>query len=304
MKCPDVPDDVSLWGLILPLRQEVCGNLTFPKRDAEVQQLRQCINLRPIRGFQSTIKPRTYQASHDIDWVLIRENSEGEYAGQGGISHKGTPDAVATEVAIFTRRAIERTMRFAFETARSRPRKKLTMVTKSNAQRYGLVLWDSVFHSLASEYPEVQVDSVLVDAMTVRMVNNPRSLDTVVTTNLHGDILSDLAAALAGSIGIAPSGNINPDRTTPSMFEPIHGSAPDIAGQGIANPIGMIWSAAEMLTWLGEDRSASRIMRAVTAIVEQGVLTKDLGGSASMLEVRDAVLQNLSRSQNFVRAQL
>lgn len=167
------------------------------------------------------------------------------------------------------------------------------MVTKSNAQRFGLVLWDSVFDAVGSEYPDVQTDKMLVDAMTVRMVNNPSSLDTIVTTNLHGDILSDLAAALAGSIGIAPSGNINPERSTPSMFEPIHGSAPDIAGKGLANPIGMIWSAAEMLKWLGEEDAASRIMRSIEATAKEGVMTRDLGGNANMLEVGEAVLRNL-----------
>ena len=224
---------------------------------------------------------------------MIRENSEGEYAGQGGISHAGTEDAVATEVAIFTRRAIERTMRFAFETAQSRPRKLLTAVTKSNAQRYGMVLWDSVFESVAREYPDVKTDKMLVDAMTVRMVRNPKSLDTIVASNLHGDILSDLAAALAGSIGVAPSSNINPDRTTPGMFEPIHGSAPDISGKGIANPIGMVWSAAEMLKWLGQEASASKLMQAVYDVTNDGIMTGDLGGTASTKEVSDAIVRKL-----------
>ena len=185
-------------------------------------------------------------------------------------------------------------MRFAFETARARKQKKLTMVTKSNAQRYGLVLWDSVFTALIPEYPDVQTDKMLVDAMTVRMVNSPQSLDTIVTTNLHGDVLSDLAAALAGSIGIAPSGNINPDRSIPSMFEPIHGSAPDIAGKGLANPIGMVWSAAEMMKWLGEDEAAAKIMQAIHQTAEEGVLTRDLGGTASMSAVEEAMLRALS----------
>lgn len=189
----------------------------------------------------------------------MRENSEGEYAGQGGTTHDNTAHTVATEVAVFTRVGIERTMRFAFDVARQRPRKKLTMVTKSNAQRHGLVLWDKIFYEVAPDYPDVAIDKMLVDAMTVRMVCKPRSLDTIVTTNLHGDILSDLAAALAGSIGIAASSNLDPTRQFPSLFEPIHGSAPDIAGQGIANPIGTFWSAAEMLRWLGETAAADRL---------------------------------------------
>ncbi len=185
-------------------------------------------------------------------------------------------------------------MRFAFEIARARKQKKLTMVTKSNAQRFGLVLWDSVFAALAPEYPDVHTDRMLVDAMTVRMVNNPQSLDTIVATNLHGDILSDLAAALTGSIGIAPSGNINPDRSTPSMFEPIHGSAPDIAGMGLANPVGMVWSAAEMMKWLGEDIAAAKIMQAIHRAAEEGVLTRDLGGTATTSAVEEAIIRALS----------
>ena len=257
------------------------------------EQLRQSVNLRTISGLPASKVSNRYSSAGDIDWAIIRENSEGEYAGQGGITHGDTAEAVATEIAIFTRRAIERTMRFAFETARARDQKKLTMVTKSNAQRYGLVLWDSVFAALAPEYPEVHTDKMLVDAMTVRMVNHPDSLDTIVTTNLHGDILSDLAAALTGSIGIAPSGNINPDRTTPSMFEPIHGSAPDIAGKGLANPIGMVWSAAEMMKWLGEDRAAANIMQAIHETAEKGVLTRDLGGVASTSAMEEAMIRAL-----------
>lgn len=184
-------------------------------------------------------------------------------------------------------------MRFAFETARSRPRKRLTLVTKSNAQRYGLVLWDKIFYQVAEEYPDVHTDKMLVDAMTVRMVQKPASLDTIVTTNLHGDILSDLAAALAGSIGVAPSSNLDPTRRNPSMFEPIHGSAPDITGMGIANPIATFWSAVEMLRWLGESVAADNLMGAIEEVTESGVRTKDLGGSAGTVEVTDAVIAAL-----------
>lgn len=184
-------------------------------------------------------------------------------------------------------------MRFAFETARSRPRKKLTMVTKSNAQRHGMVLWDTVFYEVAKDYADVEIDKMLVDAMTVRMVLNPRSLDTIVATNLHGDILSDLAAALGGSIGMAPSSNLDPSRTFPSMFEPIHGSAPDIAGQGIANPMGAFLSAAEMVRWVGEETAANVLMKAIENVTARGVKTRDLGGSDDTKGVTAAVCREI-----------
>lgn len=187
-------------------------------------------------------------------------------------------------------------MRFAFETARSRPRKKLTMVTKSNAQRHGMVLWDTVFYQVAKEYVDIDVDKMLVDAMTVRMVLDPKSLDTIVATNLHADILSDLAAALSGSIGIAPSSNLDPTRENPSMFEPIHGSAPDIAGLGIANPIGAFWSAAEMVRWLGQEAAAAQLMEAIESVTAGGVKTKDLGGQANTKDVTDAICQEIEAS--------
>jgi isocitrate/isopropylmalate dehydrogenase len=225
----------------------------------------------------------------------VRENSEGEYSGQGGITHEGTENAIANEVAVFTQQGIERTMRFAFETAASRPRKKLTMVTKSNAQRHGMVLWDKIFSDVANEYPQVETDKMLVDAMTVRMVLKPQSLDTIVATNLHGDILSDLAAALAGSIGVAPSSNLNPTREFPSMFEPIHGSAPDITGLGIANPVGTLWSTAEMLRWLGESRAADSLMKAIERVSDAGIKTKDIHGTASTLDVTEAIIRELEQ---------
>ena len=195
---PDVPDHISLWGLILPIRKA----------------LNQYVNVRPTRILPGTTSPLSSSAAtpSNLDWVIVRENSEGEYSGQGGTSHEHSPHAVATEVSIFTQVGIERIMHFAFETARGRPRKKLTMVTKSNAQRHGMVLWDKVFYQVAKEYPDIEIDKMLVDAMTVRMVMHPESLDTIVATNLHADILSDLAAALSGSIGIAPSSNLDPTR--------------------------------------------------------------------------------------------
>ncbi|KAK5116531.1 hypothetical protein LTR85_009156 [Meristemomyces frigidus] len=283
---PDVPDHISLWSMILPIRNT----------------MNQYVNVRPTKILKGTTAPlaQLREKPSDLDWVIVRENSEGEYAGQGGTTHGHGPNAIATEVAIFTRVGIERIMRFAFETAKSRPRRKLTMVTKSNAQRHGLVLWDKVFYEVAKEYEDVvEYDKMLVDAMTVRMVNKPESLDTIVATNLHADILSDLAAALAGSIGIAPSSNLDPTRSCPSMFEPIHGSAPDIAGKGIANPIGAFWSAAEMVRWVGKgelDTVADQFMEAIENVTgNPKTRTADMGGSANTTEVTEAVCHEIER---------
>lgn len=227
--------------------------------------------------------------------MLVRENSEGEYAGQGGRSHVGQPWETATEVAIFTRHAIERIMRFAFETAQSRPRKLLTVVTKSNSMRNGLVLWDEIAASVAKDFPDVTWDKMLVDAMTVRMVRKPDSIDTIVGTNLHMDIISDLAAALAGSIGVAPSSNLDPTRKNPSLFEPVHGSAFDITGKGIANPVATFWSAAEMLIWIGEKEAAAKLMSCVESVCSAGVLTPDLGGTSDTQGVVDAVCAEIEK---------
>ncbi|KAG8623432.1 hypothetical protein KVT40_008408 [Elsinoe batatas] len=270
---PDVPDHISLWGL----RLAIC------------QPLQQYANVRPTRVFRGTQSPLRNCKDGDLDWVIIRENSEGEYAGQGGRSHRGQAWETATEVSIFSRHGVERIFRFAFETARSRPRKMLTIVTKSNAQRNGMVMWDEVGAEVGKEFPDVKVDKMLVDAMTVRMVNQPGSLDTIVATNLHADILSDLAAALAGSIGIAPTSNLDPTRKNPSMFEPIHGSAFDIAGKGVANPVGTFWTASEMLKWLGEETAANELLDAVESVCEAGIVTGDLGGKATTQQVTDAV---------------
>lgn len=228
-----------------------------------------------------------------MDWLIVRENTEGEYAGQGGRTHIGTPWEVATEVAIFSRHGIERLMRFAFQCAQKRPRKKITVVTKSNAQRNGLVLWDEVAAAVAKDFRDVEMDKMLVDAMTVRMTLQPDTIDTIVATNLHADILSDLAAALAGSIGIAPTSNLDPSRQCPSMFEPIHGSAWDIAGKGIANPIATFWTAAEMIRWLGHEGAADGMMDCVENVCERGIKTKDLGGSANTKEVTEAVCNEI-----------
>ena len=279
---PDVPDHVTLWGL----RLAIC------------QSLDQYANVRPTRmldGIQGPLRTARHQ---DIDWVIIRENSEGEYSGQGGRSHQGFAEEVATEVAVFTRAGVRRIMRFAFDMARSRPRKLLTVVTKSNAQRFGLVLWDEVAREVALDYPDVRWDRMLVDAMTVRMILHPGTLDTIVATNLHADILSDLAAALAGSIGLAPTANLNPERQFPSMFEPIHGSAFDIAGRGIANPIATFWTEAMMLEYLGETPASKRLMTAIECITaDRSLHTPDLGGTATTRNITDAVLEFV-RGQN------
>ncbi|RMZ86945.1 hypothetical protein DV736_g5829, partial [Chaetothyriales sp. CBS 134916] len=252
-------------------------------------------NVRPTKILKGTSSPLRNASHGDLDWVIVRENSEGEYAGQGGRSHRGKPWETATEVSIFTRHAVERIMRFAFETAQKRRRKQLTVVTKSNAQRNGLVLWDDVAADVANEYPDVKMDKMLVDAMTCRMVLKPQSLDTIVATNLHADILSDLAAALAGSIGIAPTSNLDPTRENPSMFEPIHGSAFDIMGKGIANLVATFWTASEMLAWLGEEEAAKYLLDCVEKVTENGIATTDLGGSNTTKDVTQAVCEEIRR---------
>jgi tartrate dehydrogenase/decarboxylase / D-malate dehydrogenase len=275
---PFIPDHVTLWGL----RLKIC------------QSLDQYANVRPIRLLPGIQSPLRNVSAETLDWVIVRENSEGEYSGSGGRVHRGLPGEVATETAIFTRSGIERVMRFAFGIARQRPRKKITVVTKSNAQRFGLVMWDEIAAEVAKEFPEVAVDKELVDAMTTRMVLRPQSIDVVVATNLHADILSDLAAALAGSLGMGATANLNPERTFPSMFEPIHGSAFDIAGKGIANPIATFWTAAMMLEHLGEPNAARRLMRAVERVTaDKDNHTPDIGGGATTRRVTDAVVETL-----------
>jgi tartrate dehydrogenase/decarboxylase / D-malate dehydrogenase len=273
---PGIADHVSLWGL----RLAIC------------QQLDQYANVRPARILPGIQSPLRNVSAGDLDWVIVRENSEGEYSGSGGRAHRGLPEEVGTEVAIFTRKGVRRIMQFAFALAQSRPRRLLTVVTKSNAQRHGMVMWDEIAAEVAADCPDVRWDKMLVDAMTVRMALKPQSLDTIVATNLHADILSDLAAALAGSIGIAPTANLNPEGAFPSMFEPIHGSAFDIAGKGIANPIGTFWSGAMMLKHLGEKDAAERLIRAVErATAEKALHTPDLGGSATTGQVTAAVCE-------------
>lgn len=271
---PDVPDHITLWGLRLP----IC------------QGFDQYANVRPTKILPGVTSPLRNRGPGDLDWVIVRENSEGEYSGNGGRAHRGLPEEVGTEVAIFTRVGVTRIMRYAFKLAQSRPRKLLTVVTKSNAQRHGMVMWDEIAAEVAQEFPDVQWDKMLVDAMTHRMTLHPQSLDTIVATNLHADILSDLAGALAGSLGLAPTANIDPERRFPSMFEPIHGSAFDITGKGIANPIATFWTAVQMLEHLGERDAAALIMQGIEYVCAQGILTPDVGGTANTAEVTKAVI--------------
>jgi tartrate dehydrogenase/decarboxylase/D-malate dehydrogenase len=275
---PQIPDHVTLWGL----RLKIC------------QGFDQYANVRPTRILPGIDAPLKRCTPKDLDWVIVRENSEGEYAGVGGRAHQGHPIEVATDVSMMTRAGVERIMRFAFRLAQSRPRKLLTVVTKSNAQRHAMVMWDEIALAVSQEFPDVKWDKELVDACTARMVNRPASLDTLVATNLHADILSDLAAALAGSLGIAPTGNIDPERRYPSMFEPIHGSAFDIMGKGLANPVGTFWSCVMLLEHLGEREAAARLMRAIESVTADPKLhTGDLGGTARTADVTAAVIDRL-----------
>src|SRR3954449_3979766 len=277
---PTVPDHVSLWGL----RLKIC------------QSFDQWANVRPVEFLPGIQSPLRKADTTDLNWVVVRENSEGEYAGFGGRNFAGREDRgeVAVQSAVFTEVGCERIMRFAFELARTRPRRKVTSVTKSNAQQYGMVLWDDVFKRVAADYPDVETESWLVDAMAARFVLKPETLDVVVASNLNADILSDLGSALAGSLGLASSAHPNPEGRYPSMFEPVHGSAPDIVGQGIANPIGAIGSAALMLDHLGHTDLGDRVRNAIAATIRDGVLPPDLGGSANTREVADAIIARLA----------
>ena len=278
---PHIPDHITLWGL----RLKIC------------QGFDQYANVRPTRILPGIDGPLKRCGPGDLNWVIVRENSEGEYAGVGGRVHQGHPIEAATDVSLMTRAGVERIMRFAFKLAASRPRKLLTVITKSNAQRHAMVMWDEIALQISKEFPDVAWDKELVDASTARMINRPASLDTIVATNLHADILSDLAAALAGSLGIAPTGNIDPERRYPSMFEPIHGSAFDIMGQGVANPIGTFWSVVMLLEHLGELAAAQRVMQAIEQVTANPLLhTRDLGGRATTAEVTRAVCDLLAAS--------
>src|ERR687890_2279937 len=276
---PDVPDHISLWGL----RLAIC------------QGFDQYACVRPVRLLPGVPSPLRDATPERIDWVVVRENSEGEYAGIGGrnLAARGPHREVATQTALFTAEGCERIIRYAFELARTRKRQKVTSVTKSNAQQFAMVLWDDAFDRVRRDFPDVETEQWLVDAMAARFVLRPETLEVVVASNLFADILSDLGSALAGSLGIAASANLDPERRYPSMFEPVHGSAPDIAGQGIANPIAAVWSAALMLDPLGLPSEAAVIMAAIESVTAAGQLTPDLGGACSTREVGDAILAAL-----------
>jgi tartrate dehydrogenase/decarboxylase/D-malate dehydrogenase len=272
---PSVPDHIAVWQLILPIRQ----------------RFDQYVNLRPMRLVSGVRPPLANRGPADIDMVCVRENSEGEYGGIGGRVHAGRPNETAQQLSVFTRHGIERIARYAFETAMKRPRKLLASATKSNALNHSMVLWDEVVDGVAKEYPAVSWRKYHVDALAARMVTDPASIDVIVASNLFGDILTDLGAAVSGSLGIAPSGNINPERRHPSMFEPIHGSAPDIAGKGIANPIGAVWAGALMLDHLGSRDGHDLIVRAIERVLAtDGPRTPDLGGRATTADVTNAIL--------------
>ena len=274
---PSVPDDVAVWELILPIRK----------------RFDQYVNLRPMRLLPGVASPLAGRGPADLDMVCVRENSEGEYSGIGRRTGTG-PDERAEETAVFTRRGIERIARYAFALASRRPRRLLASATKSNALRHSMVLWDEVVADVARAFPDVTVRKYHVDALAARMVTQPETLDVIVGSNLFGDILTDLGAALTGSLGLAPGANLDPERGHPSMFEPVHGSAPDIAGRGIANPIAAIWAGALMLDHLGETPSHDRIVEAIARVLAQGgPRTPDLGGRATTDDVARAVLDAL-----------
>lgn len=271
---PSVPDHVSLRGLRLP----IC------------QGFDQYICLRPSLLLPGITSPLAGKKAGDIDFVVVRENTEGEYAGAGGRAHRGLSLEVAVETSVFSRIGVERVIRYAFELARTRPKKRLINATKSNAQQHSMTFWDEIFDELAPQFPEVSVERVLIDALAARFVMRPESLDVVVGSNLFGDILTDLGAALVGGLGLAPSGNLNPERRYPSMFEPVHGSAPDIFGSGIANPTAMIWCGAMMLEFLGEKEAAALIVRAIHSVIGEGrTVTRDLGGKSTTAEMAAAI---------------
>lgn len=276
---PGVPDHVSLWGL----RLAIC------------QGFDQYACIRPVRLLPGVPSPLRAASSETVDWVVVRENSEGEYAGLGGrnLGGRGPGNEVAVQSALFTEKGCERIIRYAFDLAMSRTRHKVTSVTKSNAQQYGMTLWDETFARVAREYPDVETEQWLVDAMAARFVLRPETLDVVVASNLFGDILSDLGSAIGGSLGIAASANLDPQRRFPSMFEPVHGSAPDIAGQGIANPIAAAWTVVLMLEHLGMPAEAARVMSAIEGATASGVLTPDLGGTATTTDVAEEIMRLL-----------
>ena len=271
---PRVPDHLTLWGLLLPIRQG----------------FDQYVNLRPMRLLPGVQSPLAGKSPVEIDMICVRENTEGEYAGMGGRIHQGMPDEVAVQTSAFTRKGTERIVRYAFEYARQHGRKGVLSATKSNSLQYSMVFWDEVFQQIAAEYADITHEQQLIDSLAARMIAKPESLDVIVASNLFGDILTDLGAAVAGSMGLAPSANLNPERRYPSLFQAIHGSAPDIAGRGIANPIASIWSAQLLLDFLGEREAAALLMQAIESVLAAGqVRTPDLGGTATTRQMGEAI---------------
>jgi tartrate dehydrogenase/decarboxylase/D-malate dehydrogenase len=278
---PGVPDHVSLWGLLIPIRR------TF----------QQYVNLRPVRLLKGVKSPLADVKPGDVDFWIVRENNEGEYSEIGGRLYAGTEREMAVQESVFTRHGVDRILRYAFDLARSRPAKHLTSATKSNGIIHTMPYWDERFAAMAKSYPDIRTDQYHIDILTAHFVRHPQRFDVVVGSNLFGDILSDLGPAVAGTIGIAPSANLNPEREHPSMFEPVHGSAPDIAGKGIANPIGQIWSGAMMLEHLGHAEAAAAVERAFAAVLAEGhILTPDMGGKASTREMGEAVARAVERA--------
>ena len=276
---PGVADRISLWGLLLPIRRG----------------FRQYINLRPVKLLPGVKTPLAGRTGKDIDFLVVRENNEGEYSNMGGRMYQGTTQEVVIQNTVFTRLGVERVIRYAFELARKAGKKRVTSATKSNGINFTMPFWDEIFEAISKEYPDITSDKFHIDALSARFVTHPDHFGVVVGSNLFGDILTDLGAAIAGSIGIAPSANLNPEKEYPSLFEPVHGSAPDIAGKGIANPIGQIWCGAMMIDHLGFPDSGELIMKALEATLREGILTPDLGGKASTAEVTAAVCKNIQK---------
>jgi tartrate dehydrogenase/decarboxylase/D-malate dehydrogenase len=274
---PKVADHVSLWGLLLPIRR----------------RMQQYVNVRPVRLLPGILSPLANRTAEDIDFIVVRENNEGEYSEIGGRLYSGTDSEMVVQETVFTRKGVDRILRYAFGLAQSRPHKHLTSATKSNGIIHTMPYWDERFRAISNEYPDVRTDQFHIDILTAHFVQHPDWFDVVVGSNLFGDILSDLGPAIAGSIGIAASANLNPAKEFPSMFEPVHGSAPDIAGKGIANPIGTLWSAQMMLAFLGEETAARVLMNAIETVTSSKILTRDLGGEATTKSFTDAVIENL-----------
>ena len=274
---PPVPDHISLWGLLIPIRR----------------QFEQYVNLRPVKLMPGIRSPLAGRGVGDIDFIVVRENSEGEYSSIGGCIFEGTERETVTQESVFTRHGVDRILKYAFEIAQRRPKKHLTSATKSNGITFTMPYWDERFHAMAKQYPDVRVDQYHIDILTAHFVQHPDWFDVVVGSNLFGDILSDLGPACTGTIGIAPSANLNPERKYPSMFEPVHGSAPDIYGRGIANPIGQIWSGALMLEHLGHADAAAAIIRAIETVLTDGPRTPDMGGKAKTQDLGKAIAEAL-----------